>query len=490
MSLLSVVWHKRIAVRLALLIATALLLFAWSAPYLRQAAEFAIGLPSEDTHLGILHTGWIREELLAGGTEPTPQCVADLDEVLASKHVAFLWLSPKGVVVAGSKSLPWHGGNTWPHALETMQRIELNGLDVPVTLTRVFEGDVELGKMVTIALDESGHRQWHLDHGATDADIAGCVLCNIEESLLVDEYEYEQSIARREQIAVTSTITIAVVVALLIGCATSWLVTRRLRRIARQIAMSEQSGEVPGPFEERRFDEIGALAHAMNRLRADLQSRDQERRDWIAQVSHDLRTPLTALIACLDRVKLSVTEDPAGASLVRTALRDAERVQSLSEDLLEIAKLDAHICGVEEPVPAGELVRRVTEDLEPWAGSGGLQLVAVVEPDMPLVMADGNRLLRALENMIRNGLQHAAKVVQVAVRSKRSHIEFEVTDDGPGFASDCKLAGMSLAIGIGLVVVRRVAEAHRGNFGAENLPGGGARVWFEIPVDEAGAVAD
>ena len=72
-------WYQRIAVRLALLIAAALLLFAWVAPHLRQAAEFAIGLPSEDTHLGILHTDWIRDQLMAGGTKPTPECVADLD---------------------------------------------------------------------------------------------------------------------------------------------------------------------------------------------------------------------------------------------------------------------------------------------------------------------------------------------------------------------------------------------------------------------------
>jgi len=179
----------------------------------------------------------------------------------------------------------------------------------------------------------------------------------------------------------------------------------------------------------------------------------------------------------------SLAEDRDSLKLLRIAMQDAERVQSLAEDLLEIAKLDARIGGVEEPVPAGELLRCVVESLLPWADADGIQLVTSVEPDMPLLTADGSRLLRALENLIRNAVQHAEKLVHLSVSKQGSFIVFEVIDDGPGFAMDCERVGRDLSAGIGLVVVRRVAEAHRGDCGVESLVPHGARVWLTIPID-------
>lgn len=480
---LRIAWHRRIAVRLAVLIAAVLLLFAWMAPFLRTAVEYAIGLPSMDTHLAVLHTRWIREELMDGGVEPTPECIETLGVRLAAMHVAFVWLSPAGQVIACSPGMPWHAGEQWPHAVTTMQRLDWNGRSVPVQLTRVFEGEVELGKMATIVLDEPAHLKWHEDRGESQAAIATCPWCNVEQAPLVDEHEYEEMHRSREDIALLSTMAIAVVVALMIGFATSWLVTRRLTRIANAVCVSELSGALPQPLADSRSDEIGTLVSTINRMRLHLQARDKERGDWIAQVSHDLRTPLTALIACLDRAMGSLAEDRDSLNLLRIAMQDAERVQSLAEDLLEIAKLDARIGGVEEPVPAGELLRCVVESLQPWADADGIQLVASVEPDMPLLTADGSRLLRALENLIRNAVQHAEKLVRLSVSKKGSSIEFEVIDDGPGFATDLERVGRDLSAGIGLVVVRRVAEAHRGDCGAENLVPRGARVWLTIPID-------
>ena len=304
----------------------------------------------------------------------------------------------------------------------------------------------------------------------------------------------------------------------------SAFVTRRVRRLARAAAAPlGPEGELPGPFPVSRDDEIGALARSMNGLRdrvsqllGRLAERDVHRREWVAQVSHDLRTPLTALMACLDRADQALEDGSArgadgatgadGAAELRrtlqTARLDAERVCVLAEDLLEIARLEADDPLDTEPVPPGELLRATVRELEPLAERKGLRLEAEVAAGLPTTLADGRRLVRALENLVRNALDVAAARVVVSVSRDGADLRFAVRDDGPGLPEvDGRLELDALgrrpgqrpahapargdSAGLGLRVTRRVAEAHGGGLGARNEPGGGATVWFTLPVREA-----
>ena len=101
--------------------------------------------------------------------------------------------------------------------------------------------------------------------------------------------------------------------------------------------------------------------------------------------------------------------------------------------------------------------------------------------------------MRGLENLVRNALQHATQMVVVRALSVDGSVRFEVLDDGPGlpqeegkvdFDSLSTQRSRADSAGLGLKVVRKVAEAHGGGFGAENRPQGGARMWFSIPVRE------
>ncbi|MFH0944570.1 MAG: winged helix-turn-helix domain-containing protein [Planctomycetota bacterium] len=266
--------------------------------------------------------------------------------------------------------------------------------------------------------------------------------------------------------------------------------------------------EVPGTFPATGRDEIALLSRSMNSMRervlgllAGMEQRESERREWVAQVSHDLRTPLTALLACLDHSGVCLQEtNPEQlkrdlAELFAVAKMDALRVQALADDLLEIARLEAGSGLDLEPVPPGELVRQTVRALSPLAEVRGVELKAEIAPGLPTVQADGRRLMRAVENLLKNAVHHATRSVQVRASHAGGRLLLEVRDDGPGLPEENgavilnRLPGLRSrrdSAGLGLVVAERVARAHGGRIGARFLPGGGAAVWLELPAREGG----
>ena len=286
------------------------------------------------------------------------------------------------------------------------------------------------------------------------------------------------------------------------------LVTRRLSRLAVDASApldeKVENIDLPGPFSTSGDDEIARLAVALNTMRgriedlvAHLGERDRQRREWIAQVSHDLRTPLTALSVCLERAaeKFTDTAKPVDRSAVievlTVARQDGQRLQTLVDDLFELARLDANEQLVLEPVPPGELVRQTVRGLGPMAEAKGIELLATVSPSLPIVRADGGRLMRALENLVRNALHFGRRRVQVVVACDGDHLKFEVLDDGPGLPEEDGKVILGQfddqprrpgSTGLGLIVTRRVATAHGGSVGGVNRPEGGAAVWMRIPI--------
>lgn len=292
-----------------------------------------------------------------------------------------------------------------------------------------------------------------------------------------------------------------VAVALVLSLFVSRWVTRRLDSLARAAAAAGETDFDPETLEISGRDEVAMLASTLKGawrrnqdLVADLADRDRRRREWIARVSHDLRTPLTALMVCLDgagrRVVDGGNKDAELRRLLGVAQQDAERVMSLAENLLEIARLDTESPLRLEPVLPAELVERVTGLLQPLAAERGLQLEAVVTSPLPELYADGHRLLRALENVVQNALRHARRRVEVVARALDGVVELEVLDDGPGFVAlgtsqDPPLddAPSDGTRGLGLQILRRTIEAHGGRVELSNRESGGARVLMTLPRD-------
>lgn len=301
-------------------------------------------------------------------------------------------------------------------------------------------------------------------------------------------------------------------VGLLLGGTLGALISRvsmaRLNAIAAQASVPiAKFGTLPGPFPVEGQDEISQLARALNHMRdratgvmADLSQREAARTEWVALVSHDLRTPLAALTTSLDLVERRIQQGKFDdlEKHVTAAQADTDRVTSLSMDLLEIARLEVNPSLTLEPVDPREVAEHALNSIAPLASKHAIKTSVTCAPGAcgegsKSIEADGQLLLRALTNLLINSIQHADAKVNLHISCPEKvgvqSVRFTVTDDGPGlpevngivnYAELKNQRSRADSSGLGLIVAARVAELHGGSANATNPRGGGAAVWFDV----------
>ncbi len=415
------------------------------------------------------------------GARPHAEALRVLDSFVEILGDDYLILDERDIVVVASAKLGWKRGDRWPYPLVSHTRVPCDP-GGPAAADAVYS-----------------------PLGPTQAKRGTFVLLFRNVSFVDKFIEFRN---RREWLGRIVSAFIILATALILGGVVSALVTRRLARLTWASAVPLESGANPTErFDDRGNDEIAVLARTLNASRErilelveTLEARDVTRREWVAQVSHDLRTPLAALMACLERGERLLESGETETlrrefeNVLAVAKLDAQRVYTLAIDLFDIARLDANDSLRLEPVPPGELVRQTVTELSAMAEAGGKVVEVDIASTLPLLTADGHRLMRALENVLRNALQHASKNVLVRAHRDGDCVRFEVRDDGPGLPVEngAVLLGRRGgtrsgrdSAGLGLVVTRLVAAAHEGSFGGENLPNGGASVWFTVPLSPA-----
>lgn len=232
------------------------------------------------------------------------------------------------------------------------------------------------------------------------------------------------------------------------------------------------------------------------------QARDELRRSnelltlFAGQVSHDLRSPLTAVLANTELLasEPAVTADPDASRLVEATLDAGRRMAGLIEAILEYARPGAALELGE--VALEEVLADVRHDLAPLVErTGG----SVTSGPLPRVRGDARQLHAVLQNLIGNALKYHSPGTAPAVRVEATPVDsrvdsvhrITVTDNGPGIPADRRDALFGLyargeetveGSGIGLATARRIVEAHGGRIGIEEAPGGGALIWFTVPA--------
>ncbi|HXS78955.1 MAG TPA: ATP-binding protein [Gammaproteobacteria bacterium] len=224
-----------------------------------------------------------------------------------------------------------------------------------------------------------------------------------------------------------------------------------------------------------------------------LRRQDQVRREIIANVSHDLRTPLTSLHGFLET--LAHKRDLSGAERERylaTALAQSGKVSRLAHELFELARLEHDESTLErEPFSLGDLVHDVVQELGLLAAAKGQRLTADVPAGLPHVVGSLRLIDRVLTNLIGNAIEHtpAGGEIAVALRETGSVVEVVVRDDGPGIPPEVREALLGsppsgarpAGAGLGLQIVRRILELHGSRIELEPLQRG-TRVRFELPT--------
>jgi signal transduction histidine kinase len=221
----------------------------------------------------------------------------------------------------------------------------------------------------------------------------------------------------------------------------------------------------------------------------------------VANVSHDLRTPLTHLQGYLETLRLK--EDGLGEEerreYLEIALQHAERLSRLVTDLFELAKLDTLDELVErERLPVGELVQDVTQKYRLSADERGISLEADLAGGPTMISADVGLMERALENVLENALRHTPSGgrISIAIKPREGMLSIDINDTGPGIADsdlprifdrfyrlqDAATVEDPRGAGLGLAIAKRAVELHGGNLLCESQVGQGTTFRFELPT--------
>lgn len=283
-------------------------------------------------------------------------------------------------------------------------------------------------------------------------------------------------------------LALALGLGLVAGLLVFHLLTRRLNRLTRGMEAFRASGFAthtpyarPGRQPADEIDRLGltfdAMAGRISEQIEALQKNDALRRDLVAQVSHDLRTPLASLRGYLETLKLksaSLAPDEREEYL-QAALRQSEGLSQRIGALFELAKLDAQEAPPQcEPFSIAELVQDVIQKFQPAAERREVTLRMVGSTDRGWVKADIGMIERVLDNLIGNALQHtpAGGEVNVALTALAKGVEVRVADSGKGIAADelphvfdrfyrgSKAGRSDEHVGLGLAIVKRILDLH------------------------------
>jgi two-component system OmpR family sensor kinase len=281
----------------------------------------------------------------------------------------------------------------------------------------------------------------------------------------------------------------------------------RLTAAARHIAGGDLSQRVP----ETGSAEIATLGQAFNLMAADLEKAEQLRRNMMADVAHELRTPLSVLQGNLRAILDGVY--PLEQAEIAALYDETRLLSRLVDDLHELAQAEAGQLHLDlRPTDLAEVVQTMVVNLAIAAEAKGVRLTTDLAERLPPVQADPDRLAQIMRNLLSNALRHTPEGGQITVSAAyNGHREFNgraavrivVADTGEGIPPDDlphvfdrfwraeksrsrerggPSTGSGRSSGLGLAIARYLVQAHGGEMGVESGVGQGSRFWFTLPV--------
>ncbi|MCC7446251.1 MAG: HAMP domain-containing histidine kinase [Anaerolineae bacterium] len=289
----------------------------------------------------------------------------------------------------------------------------------------------------------------------------------------------------------------AALIALLVGI----VLTRHFMRPLTDLTLAlraMQKGQLEQEVPVRSQDELGELTQAFNHMSKDLARANYLRRQMTADIAHDLRTPLTVISGYLEGMQ-DGTLKPTPTRL-ETMNREVIRLKRLVEDLRTLSLADAGELKLAiRPTPVDALLHEVAESFQPLFDEQALQLTVQIEPELPLVHIDQERMRQVLDNVVSNAMRYTSAGGSITLRAYRANgtVQLSVQDTGAGIPAD-KLPyifermyrvdvsrnGNDDESGLGLAIVRSIVEAHGATVAAQSEVGKGTTITVAIPVKD------
>jgi signal transduction histidine kinase len=306
----------------------------------------------------------------------------------------------------------------------------------------------------------------------------------------------------------TRTLLVMLLVLIVIGSPIAWLLSRSVTAPMKRLAQAARdlpgkSGDVvPLPVEGPT--EVRALTERFNSMAQELASTRHEESQMLANLRHDLRTPLTSIGGFAEAIADGTASGDKATGAARTIVEEAQRLERLVGELGVVERLREGSAALRpEALDASALIRDAAARFDGRASAQGVAIeIIAVAPGDPELTFTGDRLAaeRILQNLVVNALSVLPGGGHIWLRAAALHmpgrkpgVSFSVTDDGPGFppATTDKVferfyradpSRTGTGSGLGLAIVRELARAHGGEAWAENVVPHGARVTALLPL--------
>jgi len=280
----------------------------------------------------------------------------------------------------------------------------------------------------------------------------------------------------------------------------SWLVSLRVVRPVRALADAAQHitrGAHDARVPERGTDELAQLAGAFNQMAASLAQAEDTRRQLLADVAHELRTPLATVEGYLEAIADGVL--PADSDNWNAIRAETRRLNRLVDDLQKVSRAQAHQLDLDPtPTQPPPLLQAAVRAAAPSYATQSVTLTASADPRLPDLDVDRERIAEVLANLLANALRHTPRhgSVRACARRNGDSVDLAIADTGEGIAAehldrlferfyrvDPARSRASGGTGIGLAIVRAIVEAHGGTVTAHSHGiGHGTTVTVRLPV--------
>jgi heavy metal sensor kinase len=264
-------------------------------------------------------------------------------------------------------------------------------------------------------------------------------------------------------------------------------ITRTAQRISAQDLSQRLNLNLPN-------DEVGRLAHTFDAMLARLDDAFRREREFTANAAHELRTPLTVMRGEIDVVLQRPRERTEYERVLSELGADVEQLSRITEDLLMLARADAHQIAITcEELNAAQLLQAVADELRPLAEAQQIALDVHADPALRF-WGDEQKMLRVLFNLVDNALKFSAPDTRVLLTAtpKGDAVSLCVSDQGAGIASDALphifdrfyrgTNGDASGAGLGLAIARALVQAQAGHISGESALGQGTTITVELPM--------
>jgi len=288
-------------------------------------------------------------------------------------------------------------------------------------------------------------------------------------------------------------------IAVAIALAITFFLSRRILAPVRTLtSAAKRLGR--GDFSQRVHvkdrSELGELANTFNSMASDLERAEQLRQNMVADVAHELRTPLSNIKGYLEAICDGVTKPDADT--IRSLDEEATLLSRLVDDLQELSLAEASklklIC---QPDDIAELIKKTVAGVQPQATAKGLLVSTELPDELPPANIDSHRISQVLRNLLENAVAHTTNgdSITITVKQQGNYLEVAVVDTGAGISAkdlpniferfyrvDKSRARATGGTGLGLTIAKRLVEVHGGKIEIESEMGKGSRFSFTLPL--------